>query len=159
MKTRHCHRHASFVVWLASSVALVALLGTASSVRADTQYYEYDGSVFTGPFDFFPIDKYVSFYDMSGNALYVGAASSGSFSALAGAWLKVDALLVGNDAAGDGAVAVAGGRIDIGGSWATGARVRSPCPAAAWSTPRRTPAHAARTAGTSSAAWPARVGR
>lgn len=129
MNTQRRHRHHSFASHLASAVAVAALLGAASAARAETQYYEYDGSVFTNPFDFFPIDKFTSFYDFSGNTLNVGSSAPGSFSAFAGAWMKVDALSVGDRGNGSGTVSVTGGRIDIGGddnnrlqvgNWGTG---------------------------------------
>lgn len=113
---------------LAAAVAMAALLGAALPARAQTQYYDFSGSVFTEPFDFFPINRFTSFYDMVGNSLHVGASSSGSFSARAGAHLKVDAIRVGEGGTGSGSVNVAGGRIDIGGggnrlvvgNWGTG---------------------------------------
>ena len=111
---------------LAVAVATAALLGAALPARA--QFYDYSGSVGTFPFNFFPIDRLVSFYDMSGNALFVGSSALGSFSALAGAQLKIDALTIGNGGTGSGDVSVTGAQVSIGGgnnrleigNWGTG---------------------------------------
>lgn len=104
---------------LALAAAAAATLSlTALSAAAQTQYYDYSGSVYTYPFDFFPIDRFVSFYDMTGNVLGIGNSAPGSFSMFAGAWLKADNLSVGNGGTGSGQVDVSGAsaRLELGGT-------------------------------------------
>lgn len=104
---------------LALAAAAAATLSlTALPAAAQTQYYDYSGSVYTYPFDFFPIDHFVSFYDMTGNQLGVGGSAPGSFSMFAGAWLKADNLSVGNGVTGNGQVDVSGAsaRLELGGT-------------------------------------------
>lgn len=115
---------------LVLAVAVASLLGLAQSARAQSQFYDFSGSVFTNPFDFFPIDRSVSTYDMSGNSLFVGYSAVGSFSMLAGARFKVDSLSVGDGGTGSGEVRVYGAsaRLELGGTgnrlqvgnWGTG---------------------------------------
>ena len=128
MQPKHRIRSLSIARPLAWVVSIAALLGAALPAHAQTQYYDFDGSVFTYPFNFFPIDKFTSFYDFSGSTLVVGLSAPGSFSALVGAWLKVDGMTVGDGGTGNGTVNVSGGRIDVGGdtnrlqvgNWGTG---------------------------------------
>lgn len=123
--------HSSRVPRLLAAVAVVVLLGTALPARAQTQYYDFSGSVYTGPVDFFPIDRFTSFYDFGLNTMYVGWGTPGSFTAFAGAWMKLGAMNLGSGGSGDGTVDVIGGRLDLGGdgsahrlvigNWGTGA--------------------------------------
>lgn len=102
---------------LAAAAALaMSLIGTPAA--AQTRYYDYSGEVGTFPFDFFPIDPFVSFYDMTGNGMTVGNSGFGSFSMYAGAWLKVDTLNVGTGGAANGNVSVSGAsaRLELGGA-------------------------------------------
>ncbi len=115
MQTQHRIRRNSFARPLTWAVSFAALLGGALPAQAQTQYYDFDGSIFTYPFNFFPIDKFTSFYDFSGNTFVTGLSAPGSFSAFAGAWLKVDGMTVGDGGTGSGTVNVSGGRIDLGG--------------------------------------------
>ncbi len=122
------HRQYSFARPLAWAVASIALLGAGLPAQAETQYYDYSGSVGTYPFDFFPIDPFTSFYDFSGDTLFVGSSAPGSFSVFAGAWMKIDGLSLGDGGIGNGTANVSGGRIDLGGdtnrlqvgNWGTG---------------------------------------
>lgn len=128
MQIQHRICRQSFARSLAWAVSIAALLGVSLPARAETQYYDFDGSVFTNPFNFFPIDKFASFYDFSGNTLDVGSSAAGSFSAFAGAWTKLDGLNLGDGGTGNGTANVSGGRIDLGGdtnrlqvgNWGTG---------------------------------------
>lgn len=106
--------------------AAALLLGAAAPAHA--QFFDYSGAVGTYPFNFFPIDKSVASYDFTGNALFVGAGAAGSFSALAGSFLKADALSVADGGTGTGTVIAKGTRIELGGdtnrlqvgNWGTG---------------------------------------
>ena len=84
------------------AIAIVAALLLSVAPPARAQFFSHSGSVGTFPFNFFPIDGAVSFYDMSGNTLFVGSAAPGSFSALAGARLKADSLTIANGGSGSG---------------------------------------------------------
>jgi hypothetical protein len=120
---------------LALAVATASLLGL-SALPAKAQFYDYSGSVYTYPFDFFPIDPSVSFYDMTGNGLFVGFAAPGSFSMFAGARLNADYVSIGGGGTGGGSVSVSGAstRLEFGntagsrlhiGEWGTGSMVVS----------------------------------
>lgn len=117
---------------LAAAAATAALLGAAAPAGAQTQYYDFSGNVNTNPFNFFPIDRSLSFYDMRGNTMGVGSGTSlvGSFSAFGGAHLKIDSFYVGGGGTGRGELRFSGTgtlveigganhRMDIGG-WGTG---------------------------------------
>ena len=108
-----------FVIGLCPlAIAIVAALLLSVAPPARAQFFSHSGSVGTFPFNFFPINGAVSFYDMSGNTLFVGSSAPGSFSALAGALLKADHLTVGNGGSGSGSVTVSGSptRIELGGT-------------------------------------------
>ena len=95
------------------AIAIVAALLLSVAPPARAQFFSHSGSVGTFPFNFFPIDGSVSFYDMSGNTLFVGSAAPGSFSALAGARLKADSLTIANGGSGSGSGNVSGSRTRI----------------------------------------------
>lgn len=100
------------------AIALAAASLLAVSPPACAQFFSHSGSVGTFPFNFFPINGSVSFYDMTGNTLFVGSSAPGSFSASAGALLKADHLTIGNGGSGSGSVTVSGSptRIELGGT-------------------------------------------
>lgn len=80
---------------VSAAAAASMLLGlSALPASAQTQYYDFSGSVYTDPFNFFPIDRFFSFYDFTGSHLEIGNSALGSFSMLAGARFKVDAVSI-----------------------------------------------------------------
>lgn len=97
------------------TLACAGALWVLAATPARAQFYDFSGAVGTFPTQFFPINTAVSTYDMRGNTLTVGSGAVGSFSALAGAQLQVDHLNLAEGGAGNGAVNVTGGRIDLGG--------------------------------------------
>ena len=108
-----------FVIGLCPlAIAIVAALLLSVAPPARAQFFSHSGSVGTFPFNFFPINGAVSFYDMSGNTLFVGSSAPGSFSALAGSLLKADHLNIGDGGSGNGNVTVSGSptRIELRGT-------------------------------------------
>ena len=102
------------------------LLIAAAPARA--QFYDYSGAAGTFPVNFFPINKAVASYDFTGNVVSVGAGAVGSFSALAGSFLKADGINLADGGIGNGTLVAKGTRIELGGdvnrlqvgNWGTG---------------------------------------
>lgn len=118
------------------AIAVGSLLGFAPPTPAQAQYYTYSGSVYTYPTDLIPIfDPFESLFDLTGYGMVVGSSAPGSFSALTGAWLKVDNIRIGDGGTGDGAFTAtgAGTKVELGGTgnrlevgnWGTGTMVVS----------------------------------
>jgi len=136
---RHSHAPKQHRLRTRHAVASAVLLlgSTAGPLQAgvivgfEGTYYDYAGSVFSGPVDLVPtIDTGNATLNLGDNRLFVGGGNSaGSFSALAGAQMTAGGLVAGLGGNGTGSISVSGagtlvnlggsGRVDIG-SWGTG---------------------------------------
>lgn len=125
-------RHSRFGMRKALGAALLTAFGGVGVAPppAYAQFYSFSGSVGTAPTNFFPIDVSVASHDFTGHSLLVGNGAVGSFSALSGAQMRLDALNIGLGGTGDGTVAVTGpnAKLELGGAparlvvgtWGTG---------------------------------------
>jgi T5SS/PEP-CTERM-associated repeat protein len=118
-----------------SPLALVAALTMSAALPARAQFFSSTGANSTAPVNLLPIDPAVATFDFTGNTLYVGNSASGSFSAMAGALLKGNALSIASGATGSGSVTVTGpgtraqlggrtNRVEVG-NWGVGSLVVS----------------------------------
>lgn len=90
-------------------IALAAAVLLGSSLPAQAQYYDYEGSVFTWPTDLIPsIDAFDPVLDLRPNSLTVGAGATGSFSVWAGADMQAWAIYLGHNGTGNGSMVVQG---------------------------------------------------
>lgn len=103
---------------LAAAVAAALLCPLSAGAALALDYYQYSGAVSTWPVNLFPVSTTSATLDLGRNTLGVGNGATGSFSALAGAWLQAGQLAVANG--GPGFVgsfnASSGAQVDLGGS-------------------------------------------
>jgi T5SS/PEP-CTERM-associated repeat protein len=88
----------------AVAIAVGALAATYLPTQAQAQapYFSFSGAVNTYPSNKFPVDVNSATLDLTGTVMNIGQTFSGSFAALAGAQLQVDALTIGNAGTGEG---------------------------------------------------------
>ena len=91
-----------------AAAALSLFVGASQQAPAAPPYYDYSGSVYTFPTNLLPFDVNTALLDLSGNTLGVGSNALGSFSALAGATLLADTLIVGDGGSGVGTFSATG---------------------------------------------------